>query len=167
MNFKLHTMMTTCALLALPVSSVMAQDDLVGKEGRLIGETIFASVDQSENGQIHMGDLEAFRSLVFAGMDSDDDGNVEYAEFSEWDPGFAYVAEQAGRKDAYTTASKIVFSFWDKNGNGKLTQREMRLAMNADFRRADQNDDALLSQEEFIQGFPIMVAMRAAIRPDL
>jgi len=39
--------------------------------------------------------------------------------------------------------------------------------MSHDFRRADLDGDALLTQAEFIGGFPIMVAMRAAIRPDL
>ena len=48
-----------------------------------------------------------------------------------------------------------------------MTVREMRLAMIADLKRADQNDDAVLTKEEFIAGFPIIVAMRAAIRPDL
>ena len=40
-------------------------------------------------------------------------------------------------------------------------------AMSADFRRADLDEDALLTETEFLQGFPIIVAMRAAIRPDL
>lgn len=39
--------------------------------------------------------------------------------------------------------------------------------MNADFRRADLDDDGVLLQQEFIQGFAVIVAMRAAIRPDL
>ena len=50
---------------------------------------------------------------------------------------------------------------------GELTEQEMRFAMTMDFRRADLDDDGLLELEEFIQGFPIMVAMRAALRSDL
>ncbi len=114
-----------------------------------------------------MGDVEQFRDSVFEGMDYDSNGKVTYDEFSAWDPGFAFVANEVGRAEAYTTASKIVFAFWDRNGNGELTAREMRFAMSADFRRADLDDDAFLTQDEFINGFPIMVAMRAAIRPDL
>ena len=138
-----------------------------GSEGRKVGEAIFATMDPNARGWIHQGDLEAFRASVFVGMDGDNNGKVTYAEFSAWDPGFAYVAEQTGRADAYTTASKIVFAFWDRNGDGEMTESEMRHAMTADFRRADLDDDGVLSQTEFLQGFPIMLAMRAALRPDL
>lgn len=137
-----------------------------GTEGRKVGETIFASIDTSGRGSIHTGDLEQFRASVFSGMDYDDDGRVTYAEFAGWDPGFADIAEQDGRSDAYTTASKVVFAFWDRNGDGNMTETEMRFAMNADFRRADTDDDGLLTRDEFLQGFPIMIAMRAALSPN-
>jgi len=138
-----------------------------GIEGRKVGETILATIDESGRGSVHQGDIERFRSAVFAGMDYDGNGKVTYAEFSGWDPGFALVARDEGKADAYTTASKIVFAFWDRDGDGILTEREMRFAMNADFRRADLDDNALLSRDEFLTGFPMMIAMRAAIRPDL
>ncbi len=153
--------------LGLLASGQMAAAEEVGLEGRKVGETIFATMDPTGRGWIHAGDLEQFRTLVFDSMDTDENLKVTYAEFAAWDPGFAYVAEAKGRSDAYTTASKIVFAFWDRNGNGELTEPEMRLAMTADFRRADLDDDALLSQDEFLMGFPIMLAMRAALRPDL
>jgi len=141
--------------------------DFVGKEGKLIGETIFKGMDTGNKGFVHMGDIEAFRESSFLAMDYDDNAQVTYREFAEWDPGFARVAAEVGRSDAYTTASKIIFAIWDRDGDGEMTQREMRLAINADFHRADQDGDALLTMDEFVQGFPIMIAMRAAIRPDL
>jgi Ca2+-binding EF-hand superfamily protein len=135
--------------------------------GRLAAEMTFASIDTTDKGYIHQGDLEGFRSSVFAGMDYDDTGRVSYPEFAAWDPGFSSIAAEEGKSDAYVTASKIVFAFWDRNGDGEINDPEMRFAMNADFRRADLNDDGVLSQQEFIQGFAVIVAMRAAIRPDL
>lgn len=116
---------------------------------------------------IHQGDLEVFRASVFVGMDGDNNAKVTYVEFAAWDPNFAYVAEQTGRTDAHATAPKIVFAFWDRNGNGEMTEREMRHAMAANFRCADVDDDGVLSQTAFLQGFPIMLAMRAALRADL
>lgn len=165
-----HKSATTATILGFvwllaPSQTATAEDTKT--EGRKVGETIFASMDPGGRGWIHSGDLEQFRASVFDGMDTDEDGKAIYAEFAAWDPGFAYVADATGRSDAYTTASKIVFAFWDRNGNGELTETEMRLAMTADFRRADLDDDALLSQDEFLLGFPIMLAMRAALRPDL
>lgn len=168
--FKLLAHKTTFAALVLSGFMVTCQSataEEAGLEGRKVGETIFATMDPTGRGWIHQGDLEQFRALVFTGMDSDDDKKVPYAEFAAWDPGFAYVANDMKRGEAYTTASKIVFAFWDRNGDGEMTEAEMRLAMSADFRRADLDDDGTLSQQEFLQGFPIMLAMRAALRPDL
>lgn len=155
------------ALLAALLIHPLSANAELGTEGREIAEAIFDSMDSSGRGTINMGHIEGYRDSAFAGMDYDDNGKVTYAEFSAWDPGFARVAADLGRAEAYVTASKIIFAFWDRDGGGDLTQREMRTAMAADFRRADLDDDALLTKAEFIGGFPIIVAMRAAIRPDL
>lgn len=156
-------MKAVATTLLLTTGPVLAQ----GTEGRALGEVIFASIDTTNRGAIHAGDMEAFRDSVFAGMDTNGDRRVPFEEFSAWDPGFAAIAQAEGRLDNYTTASRVVFAFWDRDGDGALTEPEMRFAMTHDFRRADLDNDTLLTQEEFIQGFPIMVAMRAAIRPDL
>lgn len=135
--------------------------------GRMAAELTFGSIDTAGKGYVHQGDLEQFRSSVFSGMDYDDNGKLTYEEFSAWDPGFSSIAKEAGRSDAYTTASKIVFAFWDRDGDREISEAEMRFAMSADFRRADLDDSGTLSQAEFIGGFAVIVAMRAAIRPDL
>jgi hypothetical protein len=168
MNLSLNSFAKVCMVIMMP-SFVSAQttDANAGIEGKVAAETILASMDTANRGMIDLGNLEVFRASAFAGMDQNDDKKVPYAEFSAWDPGFVTVAEQEGRKDAYTTASKIIFSFWDRDANGELTDQEMQRAMALDFQHADLNDDAMLTKEEFMNGFPIIVAMRAAIRPDL
>lgn len=158
---------TVFASLLLPLMPAQAQSQEQGIEGREIGNAIFDTMDLAGRDSVHMGEIEDFRATVFLGMDGDENQRVTYEEFSLWDPSFAQVAAELGRSEAYTTASKIIFAFWDRDADGELDNAEMRLAMTSDFRRADLNDDGLLSREEFIQGFPIMVAMRAAIRPDL
>lgn len=135
--------------------------------GRFTAELTFDAIDTAGKGYIHQGDLEEFRSNVFSSMDYDDSGKLTYQEFTAWDPGFSSIAEEDGKSEAYTTATKIVFAFWDRDGNGEINEAEMRFAMNADFRRADLDDNGTLSQSEFIGGFAVIVAMRAAIRPDL
>ncbi len=167
MRMNRYTIVVSLAVMLMPGAAIGQGDDRSGIAGREIGLRIFETMVSDNREAIHMGDLERFRASVFSGMDYDDDGNVTYDEFASWDPGFVAVAEELGRSDAYTTASKIVFAFWDRNGDGSLTERELRAAMSADFRRADFDGDALLTKNEFIGGFPIMVAMRAAIRPDL
>ena len=151
----------------LGVAAQATQSEEPGIEGRRIAEAIFGSMDPTARGHVTMGDIEIFRDSVFAGMDANDDKRVSYTEFASWDPGFARIATDLGRSEAYVTASKIVFAFWDRDGDDHLTEREFRTAMAHDFRRADLDDDAVLTQAEFIAGFPVIVAMRAAIRPDL
>ncbi len=163
MNWKPLTVAVAVALAsAHPVFA-----DSHKTEGRLTAELTFSAIDRNSNGYIHQGDLEAFRDDVFVSMDADENNSLTYAEFSAWDPGFSAMAEKEGKADAFVTATKIVFAFWDRNGDGKITTSEMRHAMNADFRRADLNDDAVLSQDEFLNGFTVIVAMKAALRPDL
>ena len=136
-------------------------------DGQVTSELTFSSIDRHSNGYIHQGDLEAYRSDVFVSMDYDDNKRVTYDEFAAWNPGFSALAEERGKSDAYVTATKIVFAFWDRDGDGEITESEMRHAMIADFRRADIDDNAVLTEDEFLRGFTIIVAMKAAIRPDL
>jgi len=110
-----------------------------------------------------MGDMERFHGDVFAGMDCKGDGAVVFDEFTARDRGFSYHATQAGRPGAYDTASRIVFAFWDRDGDGQMTEPGMCFAITADFRRADLNDDGMLSEAEFLNGFAVIVAMRAAL----
>lgn len=155
---------------SLPLLVALCGPVLAGEPdtpGRIVAETTFASIDANDKGYIHLGDMEQFRASVFAGMDFDDSGTVTYDEFASWDPGFGFVAADAGSPEAYTTATRIVFSFWDRDGDDALTESEMRFAVNSDFRRADINDDATLTEDEFLRGFGIIVAFRAAIRPDI
>jgi len=79
------------ALLLAIADSALAQTlrtDEPGIEGRCVAETIFTSMDQPGRGHVTMGEVEWFRDSAFAVMDCDDDGQVTYAEFATWDPGF-------------------------------------------------------------------------------
>jgi len=156
---------TALALVLAGITPALASDDMTF--GREVAEQTFAAIDEQGRGYIHMGDMERFRAGMFAGMDYDNDLKVTFEEFSAWDTGFGEVAEAEGRPEAFITATKIVFSFWDRNADFVLTDGEMRFSVNADFQRADIDGDGLLSREEFLQSFGIIVAMRAAIRPDI
>ena len=83
-----------------------------------------------------------------------------------WDFGYSVLAEELGKGLAYRTAMKIVFAVQDRDGNGEISRIEWRKAGLRDFRRADLNDDAVLTKEEFLNGFLVTTAIKAALKPE-
>lgn len=158
-RFALTTLVTL-----LGVAPVFAQSN---NDGRMLAELTFESVDENANGFIDMGESHDFGINVFASMDGDDNAMLTEAEFINWGYGFHNVAIDREKEMAYRTALRVVFAFWDRDHDGEISRTEQRLAANNDFRRADLNNDALLSKEEFFGGFSVMVATRIALAPEV
>lgn len=154
------TIATACLIAAL-AAPAFAQSS----EGRALAETVFEGIDSSQRGYLDQGQFLSFGRDVFTSMDADENRELTLKEFTSWDFGMQGLAEDAGRLDAYDTALRVVFSFWDREGNGTITSDELNRSLKADFRRADLDENALLSKQEFTGGFSIMVALRAAINP--
>ena len=148
------------AALSLP-SHLLAQDG----DGRRLAELAFTHVAGSDRGWVDQGGFLETGGHVFAAMDYDGDLKLTLGEFLFFDAGMRDLAEKADRLDAHETAMRVVFAFWDRDGNGLVSRSEHRRSLNSDFQRADINDDARLELEEFINGFTIMIALRAAINP--
>lgn len=148
------------AAIALPSGS-FAQDG----EGRRLSILGFQSIDMADRGYIDAGEYSSFGADIFTSMDYNDDSKLSLSEFLGWDYGMLQVAQDAGREAAYETALRVVFSFWDRNGDNMISKTEHRQSLNMDFQRADTDGDAVLSQQEFTGGFSVMVALRAAINP--
>lgn len=162
-------MFTTRSILACSLASMIAagtpafaQEDT---DGRKLAQMAFASLDTAERGFVDQGEFSNFGGDVFASMDGDQDGQLTFSEFLSWDYGMEPVAQEAGREEAYETALRVVFAFWDRNGDNTISRTEHRQSLNFDFQRADTDNDALLTEDEFTGGFSVMVALRAAINP--
>ncbi len=136
-------------------------------EGRRLAELAFASVDSADRGFIDMGEFSNFGGDVFISMDADENGKLSLDEFMGWDYGMLPLAEERGRVAAYETALRVIFAFWDRNRDGEISKTEHRKSMNSDFQRADADNDAVLTKDEFLNGFSVMVALRAALDPNL
>ena len=149
--------------VALTVFPAVAADK---SEGRQLAALSFEAVDRHGNGFVHQGDMEAMRRDIFNSMDANENNAIELPEFLDWGYGFQSIAEEESKELAYRTALKVVFSFWDRNGDGKITTTEHRKAIIRDFDRADLNDDAVLTEKEFVGGFSVLVAIRAALKPE-
>ncbi|MBO6638271.1 MAG: hypothetical protein JJ920_13980 [Roseitalea sp.] len=151
-------------LFSAVVPAAAEQENTMGRDVAVVS---FNAIDEDGKGYVHMGDMEKFRQGVFEGMDYDNDGRVDFAEFSAWDIGFEEAAVDEGKPEAIVTARRILFAMWDRNGDGKLTQSEHRFALSMDFRRADINGDSVLDEDEYLIGYSVNLVMRAAIRPDI
>jgi hypothetical protein len=151
-----------CAAGLLITSPSFAGTDDIGP-GQELAKLIFGSIDSNSGGLADMGHFTAFGNDIFVSMDGNDDGKITLEEFQEWDFGFNFIAEDEGQQRAYDTAQKILFAVWDRDNNGEINGSEYHKSMTADFRRADINDDAFLSEDEFLQGYIVNRAYRAAV----
>ena len=156
---KTSLLIAAIALLAAPLAS--AEET----EGRRLAGLAFDSLDRANRGFVDYGEFHNFGGDVFFSMDGDESGSLSLAEFLNWDYGMLPAAQEAGREEAYDTALRVVFAFWDRNGDGEISRTEHRQSLGLDFQRADTDNDALLTREEFLSGFSVMVALRAAINP--
>jgi len=150
---------TTLALslaLAIP-GAAMAQ------EGKELAELVFEGIDQAGRGYVDMGEFTNFGGDVFYSMDQDENGKVSLDEFMAWSAGSSGIAEEIDRTNAYETAMRVVFAFWDRNGDAVLSRTEHRQSLVTDFRRADLDNDMTIDKNEFLTGFSLNIALRAAL----
>ncbi len=163
MPIQMRFLLTGAVIAALTVSThAHAQEE---GEGRRLAQLAFSQLDTADRGFIDQGEFANFGSDVFLSMDSNQNDRLSLSEFLSWDYGMLPLAQEAGREAAYETALRVVFAFWDRNGNGEISKTEHRQSLNFDFQRADTTNDALLTEDEFTSGFSVMVALRAAINP--
>lgn len=160
-------MKITAAITALSIGLAMAANAQETSEGRDLAKLSFATVDQNENGYIDMGESHLFGEDVFISMDADENELLSQEEFLDWGYGFQTLAEDSDKELAYRTALIVVFSFWDRDGDGNVSRAEQRRAVIGDFQRADLNSDGLMDESEFFGGFSVMVATRAALKPEV
>lgn len=158
----MKTLRAICTLLlALPLGG-MAQSD-AQTPGRDLAELIFGSMEDNPEGAADMGEFVDFGEDIFFSMDYDGGGSVDFKEFTDWDFGFNFIAQDDGEQRAYHTAQKVVFSVWDHDADGEISKNEYHQSMIFDFQRADIDNDAFLTRDEFLYGYIINVAYRAAL----
>lgn len=149
------------AALLMTVGQGAAAQDTPGK---VLAEATFKQIDANADGAIPIDELQAFRGDVFVSMDADSDGAVTLPEFQGWDFGFVNIAESADRLEGFSTAQKLIFDLWDRDNDQQMTSDEMGAAMDRELPYADLNVDGSLDVTEFIMGFGVMIAYRAALK---
>ncbi|MCV6546378.1 MAG: hypothetical protein OIF56_03675 [Cohaesibacter sp.] len=135
-------------------------------EGRRLAELAFKSADTADRDFIDFGEFITFGSDVFAAKDGNDDNKLTLEEFMNFDYGMQAVAEEKGRTASFDTALRVLFAFRDRNRDGLISITENRKSLDVDFRRADTDHDTVLTKEEFLNGFSVIMALKAAIAPE-
>lgn len=153
----------TATIAAMIIASPVCAETKT--EGRQLAELTFGAVDEAGRGYVDQGQMSNFGEDIRVSMDANDDGKITEDEWLGWDFGFSNIAETENKELAYRTALRVVFRFQDRNGDGEISGTEWRKAAARDFQQADLNGDALLDESEFINGFPVINAIKAALKP--
>lgn len=158
----MKTIISTLAAIAVSATAAVADMQAQGP-GKELALRVFGSMEANQNGMIDMGDFTNFGKAIFVSMDYDDNESITFDEFTSWDFGFNFVAEDAGAESRYRVAQRILFGLWDRDADGEIGKSEYNRSMVDDFRRADLNNDAFLTEEEFTTAYIVGRAYRAAI----
>ena len=111
----LRILLSAFTVLAL-VLGAQAQDT-----GKKLSQITFASSDKNEDGLVTLGEAGQLASNAFLSMDANDNSLVSRSEFLEWDWGYMYLAEQAGKVERYSAVKRVLFALRDRNGDGDST----------------------------------------------
>ncbi|MEM7692938.1 MAG: hypothetical protein AAF318_00690 [Pseudomonadota bacterium] len=156
-------MKTLLSVLLIAVASSV--NAAMGDEvDRSLAQTLFNTVDSNKKGYLHLGDVEAFRQLVFLGMDVDADQTITQDEYMAYHFGDVSLAQDLGKAREYDAARKVIFHFWDLDSDGQVNEVEHRRVTQYDFGRADIDSDGVLRFDEFYAHFTPHAAIRAAMR---
>jgi EF hand len=160
---KPHSRTTAAILLGLCAFMGAGHSPAAAQDIGAIDDGIFKSADLNGDGKISRREILHFTDLVFLSADTDGDDTLTVEEFLKWDPGYLFIAEQAGKAVQLNTAKRDVYEAMDINDDESLEHDEFSAASLYDFYSADKDSDRTLSQEEFIGEYRMVNAVRSAI----
>ncbi len=147
--------------IALLGSIVFPMTATAWNTGKELSEANFATIDTNENGLLDFGEISEMAESIAFSADSDEDQTISLDEFLAWDFGYAYLADQEGQSDRYTSVKRVMFAVRDLNGDKRIDARELRLSTRWSFERADFDGNAVLSEPEFLNGWTPIVMLKA------
>jgi Ca2+-binding EF-hand superfamily protein len=125
MRIKLAGLISALALCASPL---MAQDRLEGEIATALIAS-FGVFDANSDGKADVGEVIAGAKSVFAAVDADGSGAADQGEFQLFSMGLATLAETKSQKAAYQIKRAAIFTRWDANADGQLSEQEVTLAL--------------------------------------
>ena len=137
-------------LLGVLLLSTTASADEIEKK--------FRAFDANGNGAIEWSEHEADALKAYQAMDADHDGRVGPGEYFEWSMKESAALDEppnGGSAEGARFLATVAIKAWDRDGNGTLSQAELKAAADASFQRGDTDHDKRMTLKE----------MQAASRP--
>ena len=96
-------------------------------------------------------------------MDFDGNRILSWEEFKSWSFGMEQIAKEKRRVAGYKVARRVLFDMMDRDNNWWLTELEQQNGFAMDHKMADQNNDGLLSAQEFLWNSMYSITLRSAL----
>ena len=146
--------------VALPFAVVADEPE---PRGKILATEYFNSMDT--NGDKHLSHDEYLtqKSLEFVAMDGDDNRILSWDEFKSFSFGMETIAQEKRRMAGYKVARRVIFDLFDRDNNWWMTELEQQNGFAMDHEMADENNDGLLSMNEFLWNSMYSITLRSAL----
>lgn len=149
------------ALAAVALAAALSAD-VAPHPAHAAMDAVAASMDADGNGAVAPAEHRDFTLAAFASMDHDGDGAVDEAEFLDWDMGFAPLAAEIGRDEAYAAIKARLFAVWDADGDGANAPAEAHDQAGLEFAQADADRDGRVGAPDLARGSETLGTLMAA-----
>ena len=141
----------TSALAALAVVGTLSAEPQLHPVHAAM-DAVAASMDANGDGVVSTPEHREFTVSAFDSMDYDRDGAVDEAEFLGWDMGFAHVASEISRDEAYASIKSRLFALWDADGDGLVVPSEAHGQAAIEFAHSDADSDGRVDAIDLAHG---------------
>ena len=157
-----QSIITAAIMVAASLPFAVVADDRES-EGKILASEYFAAMDTNGDSHLSVSEYIKQKQQEFVSMDGDDNRILSWGEFKSFSFGMETIAQEKRRMAGYKVARRILFDLMDRDNNWWLTEREQENGFIRDHMLADENDDGLLSESEFLWNSMYSITLRSAL----
>ena len=157
-----YTMIVAALAAALSLSTGAVAEDKE-PEGKKLAIQYFTAMDTNGDEHLSLSEYLDQKRSEFISMDFDGNRILSWEEFKGWSFGMEQIAKEKRRVAGYKVARRVLFDLMDRDNNWWLTELEQQNGFAMDHKMADQNNDGLLSAQEFLWNSMYSITLRSAL----
>ena len=154
--------MIAAALIAAALPFTAAADERESR-GKTLATQYFTAMDTNGDEHLSLSEYIDQKKSEFVSMDFDGNRILSWEEFKSWSFGMEQIAKEKRRVAGYKVARRVLFDMMDRDNNWWLTELEQQDGFARDFSMADENNDGLLSAQEFLWNSMYSITLRSAL----